>query len=304
MKFIKILVGLILLLIIVYQIPAKKTDFFEVYPHQDGASESLKEFQARETTLITVDGVDWKYISCGKGEKAILFLHGMGGAYDLWWQQINALENDYKIISYTLPEEINDLETTAKGITAILEKENIAKFSAVGSSMGGYITQYLVKTMPERIEKAVLGNTFPPNDLQSKKNEKLSSIIPLLPEVLIGFFGEKKLNTELLPAGKNDALLTAFLPSLPFSKKGFIGRFKVVVDKFTINSESYNIKKIPKLIIEADNDPLVEKELREELKSLYSDAEVFTFHNEGHFPYINAAEKYNELLVKFLKNRK
>ena len=300
----KISIFLILLAVvifIIYQIPAKKSNFFENYPHQDKASESLKEFQSRALTTIEVDGVEWSYFSGGQGQKTILFLHGMGGAYDLWWQQINALESDYKIITYSLPEDINSLEKTSKGIQAILEKEKVDKFYAVGTSMGGYITQYLVRTMPERVEKAVFGNTFPPNDFQSKKNEKISTIVPKLPEVLIGVFGEKKLNEQLLPAGKNDELLTAFLPSLPFSKKGFIGRYAVVIDKFTVNPETYAIKRIPKLIIESDNDPLVEEVLRTELKELYKDAEVFTFQGEGHFPYINAAEQYNELLSEFLK---
>ena len=73
------------------------------------------------------------------------------------------------------------------------------------------------------------------------------------------------------------------------------------MDFFTINPSLDKYKRVPKLIIESDNDPLVSPNLRRDLKSLYSDAEVYTFHNEGHFPYINAADEYNRVLRSFLQ---
>ena len=73
----------------------------------------------------------------------------------------------------------------------------------------------------------------------------------------------------------------------------------MVIDPFVSFPNEYEIKRIPKLIIESDNDPLVELQLREDLKKLYPSALVKTFHNEGHFPYINAAGEYNEALKEF-----
>lgn len=299
-KGIKYLLLLLLVLLIgSYFIPSSKIDFQKAYKQQDKASESLKEFRARKVKTILIDGINWEYYSGGKGNKTILFLHGMGGSYDLWWQQINALENEYKIITYSLPEAVNNLKQTSKGILKILEIEEVDSFYLVGTSMGGYISQYLVKTVPNRVEKVVFGNTFPPNELIITKNKKKSKIVPLLPEILIFKMGEKKLKTELLPAAKNSKLLKAFLPSLPFSKRQFVNRYAVVIDRFKINPLEYNVKRIPKLIIESDNDPLVALKLREGMKGLYPATKVFTFNNEGHFPYINAADSYNKILKGF-----
>ena len=288
-----------IILIAIYQIPSPRVDFFENYKAIDKPSKSLKEFQSRSLESIAVDGVTWNYFSGGKGTKTILFMHGMGGAYDLWWQQVIALENSYKIISYSLPEEIDNLEATQKGIEAILAKENVDHFYAIGTSMGGYIGQYLLRNIPERIDKLVMGNTFPPNDLQRTKNAKTAKLVSWLPEILVAKIRDQKADSELFPAGKNHELLRAFLPSLPFSKKSFIGRYNVVIDNFNTNAGTYESKRIPKLMIESDNDPLVEAELRTALKNTYLEAEVFTFHNEGHFPYINAAEEYNEVITTF-----
>ncbi|MDP3313524.1 alpha/beta fold hydrolase [Lutibacter sp.] len=300
----KILFLLIIFIVGIYFIPAPKANFFELYTINDKASQSLKEFKSKPLKKIEADGIKWIYYVGGKGEKTILFLHGMGGAYDLWWQQVVAFEKNYKIITYTLPEEINSLENATKGILKILETENVYTFYAVGTSMGGYITQYLVNTIPNRVEKAVFGNTFPPNHLIAKENKGKSKIIPWLPEILISKLGEKKLNEEIVPAAKNSELLKAFLPSLHFSKKQFMNRYYVVIDNFVANPAKQEIQRIPKLIIESDNDPLIHPQLRKEIKELYKDAEIYTFYNEGHFPYINASEKYNKVLYNFLTNNK
>lgn len=300
-KYIKMTLAILVFIVVAaYFIPAPKSDFFKLYSKNDKPAQLLKEFNAKPTKKITINGVIWEYYSGGKGDKTILFLHGMGGDYKLFWQQIAAFENDYKIISYTLPEKINSLENTANGILKILEAQNVNKFYAVGTSMGGYITQYLVKIIPSRVEKAVFGNTFPPNDLIAKENAGKSKLVPFLPELLISKLGEKELNAKIIPAAKNNQLLKAFLRSIPFSKKQFINRYYIVIDWFSIFPDNYEIKRIPKLIIESDNDPLIPAELRKEIKNLYKNAEVYTFHNEGHFPYISAIDEYNKVLKDFL----
>ena len=293
---------LILFGIILYFIPAPKQDFFKLYPHDDNASKSLKKLKSEITKKIDIEGVKWTYYIGGNGAQTILFIHGMGGAYEIWWQQISAFEKNYKIVTFTLPEEINTLKKTSDGILKILATEHIDKFIVVGTSMGGYIAQYLVNTIPGRIEKAVFSNTFPPNDLLIEQNKTKSKIVPLLPEILIVNLGNKQLKNQILPAANNSELLAAVLRSLPFSKKQFINRYYVVIDKFTAHPDKPEIHKIPKLIIESDNDPLVETKLRKQLKELYPEAEVYTFHSAGHFPYLNAADEYNKVLKTFLES--
>lgn len=300
-RFLKILIILLVLIIGLYYYPAPQRDFFKLYTQEDVPAQSLQEFQSRETSEIEIDQVKWMYYAGGRGDKTILFLHGMGGSYDIWWQQILKFEADYRIISYTLPKEIKSLEKCSQGIQAILEKEKVTSFTVVGSSMGGYIAQYLVNTIPEKIDKAVFGNTFPPNSLIKKENRQKEKIIPWLPEIVLVKLGDKKLKEKLIPAGKNSKLLEAFLPSIQFNKEQFMNRYAVVIDVFAPKTSGYNYKRIPKLILESDNDPLVQKELRTALKELYSDAQAYTFHNAGHFPYINEAKEYNTILKQFLE---
>lgn len=46
-----------------------------------------------------------------------------------------------------------------------------------------------------------------------------------------------------------------------------------------------------KLIIESNKDPLVSEELRNQIKTTYQDAKIYTFDKKGHFPYLNEAQE-------------
>jgi predicted alpha/beta-fold hydrolase len=70
-----------------------------------------------------------------------------------------------------------------------------------------------------------------------------------------------------------------------------------VIDKFT--PPKLNQLEIPILILEADNDPLVEPQLREMLKKTYPTAEVQTLHAVGHFSYLNEPRTYSKILREF-----
>ncbi|MDP2089862.1 MAG: alpha/beta hydrolase [Flavobacteriaceae bacterium] len=303
MKKKRMIFGLLMLLIaviILYLIPASQTDFFQQYTKNDSYSSSLRIIRNTPLKTIEVDGVTWNYFMDGKGKKTILFIHGMGGTYDLWWNQLSYFKNDYTVISFTLPVSVNSLEKSKKGILKILEKEGVNRFHLVGTSMGGYIAQYMVYSVPERIEKVVLSNTFPPNSLLKKENAGKRKFLPFLPEIILFKLSEKQLKNVILPTSKNSKLLEAMLLNLPFSKKQLVGRFDVVVDSFYVSPSNLKINTIPKLIIESDNDPLVPPILREEIKKLYPNAKIYTFHNEGHFPYVTDAQNYSKIIDAFL----
>lgn len=294
---------LLLLFISVYFIQVPKSKFTDTYKTHDIYFEHMQQFKNRKQKVLIHNDVQWKYYVSGKGKMTILFLHGMGGAAEIWWNQIIEFEKTYKVIAYTLPEQVHSLQAAENGILSILSKEGIDQFYVVGTSMGGYIAQCLMEKYPQRVKKAVLGNTFPPNELYQEKNDMKRKVAPLLPGILLWYIGKNQLKKEIVPAGGNNKLLEATLLSLPFNKRQIIGRYDVVIDKFTPNQERKEITKIPKLIIESDNDPLIYPILRKKLKQLYADAQVYTFHNQGHFPYINAEKKYNEILHTFLDSR-
>ncbi|WP_169311165.1 alpha/beta fold hydrolase [Thermodesulfatator indicus] len=248
---------------------------------------------------LSINQTKWEYLVLGNGRETVLFLHGMMGAYDVWWQQITALLDQYKIISLTYPT-VDTLEGLSQGILAILQSEKVSRVKIVGTSMGGYLAQYLMLKYPEIISCVVLGNTFPPNDLLRRKILILLKVLPFLPQSLIIKLLKRNIVKKIYPASQYcDVTLNYLLEFLlkRINKKQIISRVKVIMENFELSD--IKTLKIPIQIIESDNDPLVEEILRERLKSIYSSAQIYTFSSAGHFPYINRAEHYTNLLKKF-----
>ena len=284
-----------------YLIPTPHHVASELYDGKDqSALNSLYNFRKITTQSLDFEENTWKYLVTGKGKESILFLHGMAGNYDFWWQQINAFKDDYRIVSVTYPP-VSNLAEMDKAVIAILDKNNIQEVNVVGSSLGGYFAQYLWATYPKRIKKAVFGNTFPPNDLLEKQNAKLVVVAKIVPEWLMMYFLRQGIYKNVIPAAQNDPLAKAVLVENTYgrmSKAQFVARYNCVIDKFQPNNDPQKQKDI--MIFEADNDPLVPAELRTKLKQLYPQAHVHTFHEKGHFPYLNATLEYNAALKQFL----
>ena len=100
-----VLAFLVMAIVGVYLYPVPSVPFAEVYAKADAVEvESLSTFRsANPPKTIDVNGTDWEYVSMGEGDETILFLHGMTGAYDIWWHQLNALQADYRVIAVTYP---------------------------------------------------------------------------------------------------------------------------------------------------------------------------------------------------------
>lgn len=302
-RTLKYLLAFILPAILVfYAIPVKKRSFEDWYGDGDPeVARSLAAFRARPLQSLEYAGLEWPYLVRGNGPRTLLFLHGMGGAADIWWQQIGALEPDFRIISLTLPA-VHSLKEATAGINQILEAEKVGKLSLVGTSMGGYIAQYYLSQFPDRIERVVFGNTFPPNEIYRQENGGLRKLVPWLPEWLVMSQFRANISKTVSPASGYSPVVEAYLLeqySGVMSKEQFIGRFDVVLDSFAI-ARGPAQEGVPKLILESDNDPLVPPELRARLRQAYPEAYVHTFSGTGHFTYLNEPEAYTRALRDFL----
>ena len=293
----------IISIFIIYFVPIKYKNFIEEIQSYKEILEQYKTVKNHPLKKISVNGVEWHYYikrpENVKNPKAILFLHGMTGSYDIWWQQLYEFQNNYIVISYTLPEKIDSLKKVEEGIFTILQEEQIEKVILVGSSMGGYIAQYLTNYYPEKIIGAVFSNTFPPNSIIKKENYLKSQLLRLIPEILFYHFFVSNIENQILPTSENSQILKAFLLSLPITKKQFLNRYKIIIEEFSIVQED-KVSSIPKLIIESENDPLIKPELRHLLKEIYKNAEIYTFPDKGHFPYVIDSSRYNHILYHFL----
>lgn len=300
-QFFLLLGGVLLLSVaLLYLWPVRPEPFellySNVHPRQ---KQALLRFRtAHPTQTLVVNGNKWSYLITGSSHSVVLFLHGMTGAPDIWFQQIGALTPRYRCISVTYPP-VDSLNEMAAGVLAILNHERIQQCAVVGSSLGGYLTQYLVQHYPERFSVAVLVNTFPPNQEIERENRTRAGVLPLLPSWLVMRLVRQNVLETVLPAANNDPLTRAFLLEMTYgrmTKAHFLARYQCIIEPFEAKPSH-----VPVMILESDNDPLVKKELRQRLKELYPRAQIHSFPHAGHFPYLNEPKMFNQFLRAFLE---
>lgn len=264
------------------------------------ALRALKAFrQSHPLQALEVDGIRWEFLALGQGRETVLFLHGLVGDASMWWQQMAALEGQYRCIAVTYPP-LGTLAQLRRGILAVLDAAGVDDVNVVGTSNGGYLAQYLAATDPERLRRLVLGNTFAPNDLIARKNRLLARVLPHLPESWAMGALRRKFRRQVYPASSHDPLTVAMLEEMlggRMSRAQVVARFRCIVETFDVPAPA-----MPVMILEADNVPLVEPALREQLKEAYPQPQVHKLGNVGHYPYLTVAGSYTRLVQAFLRD--
>lgn len=274
-----------------------KDPFVRVAPPERAALFRFRQQHPPRT--LHFESHDWQWIATGDGTRPVVLLHGMAGAYDFWWRIIEALQAHFYLVSLTYPP-VTGLAACARGILAVMDAAGIERATFVGSSMGGYLAQYLATHARPRCQAAVLSNTFPPNNLFSKKNKWLRRLLPYLPERLIMAQMRRHTIQEIYPTSEHSELVRAMLVEQycgRMRKIDLICRARIVFETFVPVVDP----RLPVLIIESDNDPLVPRMLRERLKSLWAHASVYTLRGAGHFGYLNRPDAYSTTLRRFLE---
>jgi maspardin len=298
-RFLLLLLPLVLL--ILSRLWQRAASFARLYAAVDPVTTaSLQRFrQTYPARQIKVNDLSWTYLVMGQGEQTILFLHGLAGSYDIWWQQLLALGERCRLVAVTYAPA-DSLAAMAAGILAILDTEGVERVSVVGSSLGGYLAQYLAATHPERLERMVLANTFPPNEIIAETYRLPVACLPYAPEWLVMAVMRGSYRRTIYPTSGNSELVLAFLREKSYggmSKADILGRYQAVTEPFTPAATAS--LGMPVLIIEADNDPLVPPGLRHKLRLTYPDAAVHVLSEAGHFPYLNQPDTYTRILAEF-----
>lgn len=254
---------------------------------------------------ITVDGTGWEYISCGQGEEALVLLSGGLRFADTWFKLIPALEDDYRIISFTYPA-LSTMEEYVNGIKAILESSGIDRAHILGTSFGGWIAQCFVRRYPEKVKSLILSNTSGVAPYSERLIRFVLIYVSLLPLSLIKI-GLKNNYLKLIsiPESEQD-FWEAFIVEkfqLNTTKEDVLSQYKCTIDfntNYSFLKDDLDDWPGKILIMESDDDPGFKEPVREALKALYPQAEVHTFHNAGHTPGYTDPGEYISILRGFL----
>jgi pimeloyl-ACP methyl ester carboxylesterase len=270
------------------------------------------------------DGCDIAYMDEGKGDKTLVFIHGLALYSASWGTNINYLKQHYRCIALDLPG--NGLSGKgnypygigyfAESVYQLIQQLQLKNVCLVGHSMGGQTALRLTINHPEAIERLVLCapagfETFNPFQLSLYKNsimffDYFSSEENSLKNVIKTSFYKYP---EFID-GMTEQLIS--LMHNAQSKQEYRKMIEACVDGMLHEPVYHELNKIkqPVLIIYGERDALIPNRLvnpyttrhvaEEGLRQL-SNAELIMIPKCGHFLQIEKAPEVNSYILNFLR---
>jgi pimeloyl-ACP methyl ester carboxylesterase len=104
------------------------------------------------------------YVDIGTGDLPVLFLHGLGGNWTAWLENLHPVARSRRVVAVDLPgfgrsrpsSDGISIPGYARTIERFCDAVGLERFIVVGSSLGGWVAAELALRMPERIQGMVL----------------------------------------------------------------------------------------------------------------------------------------------------
>ncbi|MHC1774251.1 MAG: alpha/beta fold hydrolase [Lentimicrobium sp.] len=109
-------------------------------------------------------GPEIAYVDEGKGDKVIIFIHGLGSYLPAWKKNIEGLKSSYRCIAIDLPgygksskqPHSGKMSYYASVVKEFAEKLGLTQVTLAGHSMGGQISMVAALNYPELVKSLIL----------------------------------------------------------------------------------------------------------------------------------------------------
>lgn len=253
------------------------------------------------------DTVPLHYTERGTGLPVVL-IHGFPFDHTIWDTQAEALSDVCRVIAVDLrghgQSPVTDGSYTmallAADIAALLDDLSLARAVWVGQSMGGYVVQAALRTLPDRVQAVGLVATHPHPDTPEKQQQRLASAEQVLAE-----------GTDALIAGMRAVL---FAPSLDrdaaivqrvvaimqrTAPQAVAGALRGMAER-TDSVPTLRAANLPALIIAGADDQIVAQEVVQGMHALLPDAALHIITGAGHMPMLEQPEATAAALRTFV----
>ena len=111
-----------------------------------------------------VGGARVTYADMGSGDPPVVFVHGLGGRWRNWLENIPAIAEHRRVLAVDLPgfggsdmpAEAVSITGYARVVDQLCERLGLGPVAVVGNSMGGFVAAEMALRHPERVERLVL----------------------------------------------------------------------------------------------------------------------------------------------------
>jgi 3-oxoadipate enol-lactonase len=252
------------------------------------------------------------YDGRGKGHP-LLLIPGLGATRFSWWKQIEPLSQESRVINMdnrdagdsalgTEPYTIADMADDAAGV---LHSLKLGPAYVMGWSMGGFISLELAVRNPALVDKLILVATSAggPTHVQPApeigallRRDESEDIETRVRRVfpLIAGRGYMQSHPEDLDQ------LVRHAQARPMALESYERQLSAVM-RWGGVSDRLNQITLPTLVVHGDADPLVPYANGQYMAAHIQSAKLSTYPGAGHLLPIEAAERFNQDIIEFLR---
>jgi pimeloyl-ACP methyl ester carboxylesterase len=259
------------------------------------------------------------YVELGSGDPPLLFLHGLGGNWTAWLENLPAAAREHRVVAVDLPgfgksrpaSDGISIPGYARTIERFCDEIGLDRFVLVGNSLGGWVAAELALRIPERVEAMVLVDAagIVPTRLERMKAVNIMRGAelgaPLAPRFRRTIAARPRLRKLALkytaadPTGLAADLVYMALPDAP--DPGFAPAFLAARRSWSEGwCDRLTEIECPSLIVWGERDALLPLRHGREWARRLRGSEFKVIKGAGHVPMLERPAEFNALLRTFL----
>jgi len=277
-------------------------------------------------SLISIHGVEhyYEWITADSsaqptGKPVMVFLHGWAGSARYWESTAQAIAQDFDCLLYDMrgfgrsplpqvpPEPSYELETYAEDLAELLAALNLSHVYINAHSTGASIATLFLNLYPEKVEKAILtcSGIFEYDEKAFTTFHKFGgyvvkfrppwlAAIPFADRIFMARFLHRSLPTEVSLAFLKDFLMA--------DEEAAIGTMVTAVSKKAAEEMPAEFARlsVPTLLVAGEFDQIIPAIMGKQAASLSKKVEFVIIPNTSHFPMLEDAATYLQLIRDFL----
>lgn len=272
-----------------------------------------------DSKFVTLGGVKVHYLRAGEGP-TVLLVHGLGTSVVTWRQNVDPLVSaGYCVLALDLPghgdsDKPRDLSydpvAGAELLRHFLQSQDVQQASLVGSSAGGLVVSLFALAYPERVEKMVLVAS-------GGLGRRVSWVLRLMSVPGLGELiyhpklqNDNDLSRQLFfqpPPFLEDVLREmSRVRNLPGSRRATLKGVRSSVNLFGQRQRRYILHRLkglskPMMTVWGEEDRILPVSHAATVRRELPQTIVRVIPRCGHWPHMERAEEFNELLIRFLR---
>ena len=284
-------------------------------------------------------GIDWpghthraelrgssvNYVSLGEGDQTVVFVHGLGGSWQNWLENLPAVAaSGRRAVALDLPGfgrsamPVEDISITlfAATVDALCDHLGLGPVHVVGNSMGGFTAAETAIRHRERVETLTLVDAAGITTREIAKN-------PLAQHFATTVLGGNGAATATDAEGRPRALSLLRRPAGVHALMAMVARHPTLLARDLLGEQLQSlgspgfmaamdaifhydfIERLPEidcptLIVQGEKDLLVPLGDAFEFQRRIPRSKVITFADTGHVPMMERADAFNRALLEFV----